>query len=141
MGTIAMALHTDTIDTLDTLETLAAVEAELNYLAPTKSRPRTYAYAPPNNEPQTTQVNEPHRVSLRNARPFAGSLSLDHEGLYLIEHRSATRDFYDDDQIMQIYYPEAERALKNATGADRIFIFDHTVRRRVRGAEDRRGGP
>ncbi len=80
-------------------------------------------------------------MSIRNARPFAGSLSLDHEGFDLIEHRSATRDFYDDDQIKQIYYPEAERALKNATGADRIFIFDHTVRRRVRGAEDRRGGP
>ncbi len=135
MANSALAFHGDM------LETLAAVEAELNYLAPTKSRPRTYAYPPPNNEPQTTQINEPHRVPIRDARPLAGSLSLDREGFDLIEHRSATRDFYNEDQINQIYYPEAERTLKNATGADRIFIFDHTVRRRVPGAEDRGGGP
>ena len=49
-------------------------------------------------------------------------------------------DFYDDERGPGIYYPEAEAAIKEATGADRVFIFDHTVRRRVPGAEDRRDG-
>ena len=41
-----------------------------------------------------------------------------------------------------MYYPEAERLIKAATGADRVFIFDHTVRKRVPGAADvRDGGP
>jgi hypothetical protein len=43
--------------------------------------------------------------------------------------------------VRAVYYPEAEEALKQATEADRVFIFDHTVRRRVPGAEDRRTGP
>jgi hypothetical protein len=47
------------------------------------------------------------------------------------------KDFYDDDQVRQIYYPEAERLLKDVTGAHRVLVFDHTVRRRVPGAEDR----
>ena len=30
--------------------------------------------------------------------------------------------------------------IKAATGADRVFVFDHTVRKRVQGAADRDGG-
>jgi len=40
-----------------------------------------------------------------------------------------------------VYYPEVERALNDATGADRVFIFDHATRRRVPGAADSRVGP
>jgi hypothetical protein len=50
------------------------------------------------------------------------------------------REFYDDDEVKRVYYPEAENLLKKVTGASRVFIFDHTTRRRVPGAEDRRDG-
>ena len=63
------------------------------------------------------------------------------EGFDLLEQQSAVKNFYDDDEVRAVYYPEAAQALKQATGADRVFIFDHTVRRRVPGAEDRRAGP
>src|SRR5262249_20340132 len=63
--------------------------------------------------------------------------TLDEEGFQLVQQKSAVFDFYDDDQIRNVYYPEADRFMKNLTGADRVFIFDHTVRRRVPGAEDR----
>src|SRR6266478_6365710 len=33
---------------------------------------------------------------------------------------------YED--VRTVYYPEAERVLKQVTGANRILIFDHTVR-------------
>jgi hypothetical protein len=79
-------------------------------------------------------------VPVRDARPIATEITLDALGFGLIEHRSAVRDFYDDDEVKQVYYPETENALKDATGAARVFIFDHTVRRRVPGAEDRRDG-
>jgi hypothetical protein len=121
-------------------ESLPAVEAELNYLVPTARRPRTYTYAPPNDEPQTTIANEAHHVPIHDARPAADWISLDDEGFGLIEHRTAVRDFYDEDQIKRVYYPEAEHALQQVTGASRVFIFDHTVRRRVPGAADQRGG-
>jgi hypothetical protein len=125
---------------LNEIATLWSVEAELNYLSPTSSRPRTYTYDPPAGVPQTTVVNEPHKVEIHDARPIASSVSLDTEGFGVLQHRSRVGGFDDDGEIREVYYPETVELLKDVTGADRVLIFDHTVRRRVWGAEDRRPG-
>jgi hypothetical protein len=122
------------------IATLSSVEAELNYLAPTSGKPRTYTYDPPAGVPQTTIVNDPHKVEIYDARPIASTISLDAEGFGVLQHRSRVGGFHNEDEIRAIYYPETEELLKDVTGADRVFIFDHTVRRRVWGAEDRRPG-
>jgi hypothetical protein len=116
------------------------VEGVLNYLAPTKERPRTYTNDPPPGEPRTTVVSESHVVPIRNLRPVASAISLDREGFSLVHHDTAVADFYDDDEVKSVYYPEVERALKDATGAYRVFIFDHTTRRRIPDVEDSRTG-
>jgi hypothetical protein len=121
-------------------ENLPAVEAELNYLAPTRERPRAYTYDPPPDVPRTTAVSVGFRVPIRDGRSIAGELSLDRHGFALVSHRTAVQNFYDDDEVRNVYYPEAEHILKRLTGASRIFIFDHTTRRRIPGAEDRRDG-
>jgi hypothetical protein len=110
---------------------LAATEAILNYLAPTAERPRTYAYEPPASEPKTNIRNVGVEVPIRDARPILGEITLDRHGFELVRHRSAVRDFYNDDEVKRIYYPEAERLLKAATGASRVFVFDHMTRRRA----------
>lgn len=119
---------------------LAAVEAELNYLAPTGKRPRTYAAEPPAHEPQTSAVNVAFKVPIRDGRPIADQLRLDEHGFELVEHRSAVKNFYDDAEVKSIYYAEASRLLKELTGASRVLVFDHTTRRRIPGADDRRDG-
>lgn len=121
-----------------TIETLAGVKAELNYLAPTSKRPRTYTYDPPAGTPRTTVVNEPHVLPISDVRSIVDDISLDAQGFDLVDHRTAVRDFYNEQEVRSIYYPEAEDLLKHATGADRVLIFDHTVRRRIPGSEDRR---
>ncbi|HVJ51729.1 MAG TPA: CmcJ/NvfI family oxidoreductase [Aliidongia sp.] len=125
----------------DFAERLPAVEAELSYLVPMADRPRTYTYEPPSGEPWSNTRHEPHRLPVHDARPSASAFSLDRDGFGLIEQQSAVTDFYDDDQIRRIYYPEAERLLIELTGADRVLVFDHTRRKRIPGVEDRRGGP
>ncbi len=40
------------------IESLPFVTAELNYLAPTKGKPRTYAFDPPPGEPKSTALPE-----------------------------------------------------------------------------------
>ena len=121
-----------------TIATLVGVEAELNYLAPTEERPRTYTYDPPPGTPRSTVVNEPRVVHISDFRPIVHDISLDTQGFDLVVHRTAVRDFYNEQEVRSIYYPEAEHLLKQATGADRVLIFDHTVRRRIPGSEDRR---
>ena len=37
-------------------------------------------------------------------------------------------DFYDEEQIKAVYYPECERVMQRATGAVRVVAFDHIVR-------------
>jgi hypothetical protein len=125
---------------LNEIATLLSVEAELNYLAPTLNKPRTYTYDPPVGVPQTTIVNEPHKVEIHDVRPIGSTVSLDVEGFGVLQHRSRVSGFDDEDEIRAIYYPETADLLKDVTGADRVFVFDHTLRRRVWGAEDRRGG-
>jgi len=121
---------------------LPFVEAELNYLAPMTERPRYYAYEPEPGEPHSNLTPEPHRMQIHDLRPIAAELDLDIQGFALLEQRSAVRDFWDDDEVRRVYYPEAERFLKEATGASRVFIFDHLQRRRVAGQQDRsRSGP
>jgi hypothetical protein len=122
------------------IENLTAVEAVVNYLAPMGERPRSYAHEPPPNVPQTTIVNVGFKVPIRDARPMAGAITLDRHGFKLVKHRSAVRNFYDDEQVKRVYYPEVERLLEAATGASKVLIFDHTARRRVPGSEDRRDG-
>ena len=131
---LIMSLARTKIETFARYDTLPSVEAELNYLAPTSARPRTYTYDPPPGVPRTTQVYEPHKVLIHDVGPVAARISLDGEGFRLLQHCSAVHDFYDDDAIRRVYYPETERLLQDATGADRAFIFDHTVRRRIAGA-------
>jgi hypothetical protein len=125
--------------TLEDVE-LRQVDATLNYLAPIAERPRTYTYDPPEGVARSNVLPDAHVVPIRDARPIADELSLDVEGFELIQQKSAVRDFWNEDEIRNVYYPEVERLLKAVTGADKVFIFDHTLRRRVTGTEDRAGG-
>ena len=127
---------------MSNIDSLPYVEAELNYLAPMSERPRYYAYEPQPGEPRSNLEPEPHQVRIHTLRPIAGELGLDVQGFALKEQRSAVQDFWDDEEVRRVYYPEAERFLMDVTGASRIFIFDHLQRRRVPGLEDRsRSGP
>jgi len=121
-------------------EALRDVEAALHYLAPTTERPRNYTYDPPPGVQRSNSVAETHIVPIHSARPITAEITLDREGFAVVRHDSAVHDFYDDDEVRRTYYAEAERVLTEATGARRVFVFDHTVRRRVRGVDDRAPG-
>ena len=105
-----------------------AVAAPMNYLSDTKVKPATY------NPPAVTGV--PRRegnyrnftVRIHSARPIVSELSLDRHAFQLTCHETAVTDFYDENQIRSIYYPEMERLVKEQTGAEKVVVFDHTIR-------------
>jgi hypothetical protein len=131
-----MSAQAELHDRLD----LPYVEAELHYLSRMTERPRNYTFEPPPGVPRSNTVHETHIVPIHDLRGIEAEISLDREGFELIGHRSAVRDFFDEDEVRNVYYPEAERLIANTLGASRVFIFDHTVRRRVPGAGDRSAG-
>jgi hypothetical protein len=122
---------------MDTIEIFDHVDATLNYLAPMAERPVNYTYEPPSGIPRSNTRPDAHLLPIRNARSVAPAPVLDHEGFQLVEQRSAVKDFYDEDELRRVYYGEAERLIKEVTGASRVLVFDHTIRRHVPGADDR----
>ena len=115
------------------------VEALLHYFTPSGEKPYRYNYPPPANARESNAEHQPHRVSIQNLRPIATTLSLEEQGGLLVASRSAVNDFYHDEEVRNTYYRESERVIAQATGAKRIFVFDHTRRRREAALSDTGG--
>jgi hypothetical protein len=104
------------------------VEASLNYLVDTGERPVSQSNAPGTTPVQHTGKYEERPATIHNGRLIRDRLSLEREGFIFINHETKVSDFYDEDQVRSVYYPEMERLIKDVSGASRVLIFDHTLR-------------
>ncbi len=105
-----------------------SVTASLNYLAPMAESPVSYTFEPPPGTPWRTGESAPHWVQITDGRPFADRLSLDLNGFALVRDVSAVADFHDERALRAVYLPEAERLVREVTGARRVIAFDHNLR-------------
>ena len=120
-----------------TVTNLDSIVAPLNFLVPMAEKPVAYNYEPPPGAPVRTGKNVEYQVAIRDARPLIDRLSLDKEGFVLLHHQTAVTNFYDEEQIRRVYYPECERVMQQATGAARVVAFDHIVRNAAMSAKDK----
>lgn len=120
---------------------LPSIQAALNYLATAGEKPVTYAYQPPPGVPWSTAKPDERATVIHNLRPAAPELLLDDVGFQFLTHASAVKNFWDEDEIRRVYYPESVALLKRVTGAAEVRVFDHTLRRRVPGENDRSTTP
>ena len=120
------------------IESLPFVTAELNYLAPTAGKPRTYAFDPPSGEPKSTALPEPHQVPIFDGRLVAKSFSLDREGFELVRHPTVIRNFYDDEEVKRVYYPLAEAFIRATLRSRRDLRSHRAQARRGRAGYPRR---
>jgi len=104
------------------------VEAPLRYLADDKQVAAYVASVAGGPVPAHEGNYATHLVSIHNGRTRAGGFSLDREGFCLVAHSSAVGDFYDDAEIAAAYEDEVRALVREATGAARVEIFDHTRR-------------
>ncbi|OTA97592.1 hypothetical protein M434DRAFT_18984 [Hypoxylon sp. CO27-5] len=70
-----------------------------------------------------------HPVHITDVRGREAEFTLDGNGFQYVPHVAQEKDFLDEEHIKAVYYPETEQLLKDVTGASKIFIFDHTIRR------------
>lgn len=118
--------------------------ATLNYLKPMPEgiKPYTYVDAPPAGIPSTNTVEVPHRMTITDVRslPALERPTLEENGAQFIFGEDAGQgmewNWNDDDEVKSKYYAEAEAVLKKATGAAKIVIYDHTIRRPVKEGDD-----
>ena len=122
------------------ISSLPYIEANLNYVAATGEKLVSYAYEPPAGVPKSNVQVEGRATTIHDLRPAASEFALDEVGFKFMTHRSAVQNFWDEDEIRRVYYPESIDLLKRVTGAAEVRVFDHTLRRRVPGKDDRSTG-
>src|SRR5262247_1209057 len=105
-----------------------AIEATVNYILDNGEKIFTQTAAPGSTDVRSGGTVDPHRVTIRNARLQAGPFALDREGFRFVGHDTKVADFFSEDEIRRVYYPEMEALVKAESGASRVVVFDHTLR-------------
>jgi hypothetical protein len=113
---------------------LPHVTAKLQYLAPMKDVLFNYTYGPPPGMPRTNAVYDERMMPIYDGRGL--DATLDREGFELYEEPTSVTNWDDEALLRRVYYPEIERLVAKVTGATRVVIFDHTIRRRPTEATD-----
>ena len=115
------------------------VTAEVNYLVPMRVRAYRHEAEVPPGASVSNMRYRAQAVEIENAR-HQSPPSLDREGFAFEARASAVSDFFDAGEVARVYDAEVEALLKAHTGAARILIFDHTLRRRMPEEDDGLGG-
>ncbi|MGH7113224.1 MAG: CmcJ/NvfI family oxidoreductase [Stellaceae bacterium] len=106
-----------------------SLDATLSYFVDTKATPITLVAEPGQSDRRTGGgASEEHRVKIRNGRLYDNDYAVDNNGFSFAHPDTRVADFYDEDEIRRVYYPEMEALIKAEAGARRVVVFDHTLR-------------
>ena len=105
-----------------------AIEATVNYIHDNGEKLFTYTGGAGSLDVRTGGTPDPRRVTIRNARPPGDRFALDREGFRFVPHDTGVADFFDEDEVRRVYYPEMEALVRAESGAVRVVVFDHTLR-------------
>ncbi|KAJ7248221.1 hypothetical protein B0H12DRAFT_722818 [Mycena haematopus] len=108
--------------------TPSSTTGALIFSVPPKDGTRAYLNA--NDPTDYNYARETHNVQIQNMRGNESSVTLDTAGFQLYNHPAKHTAFTDDAAIEKEYYPESIELIKQLTGASRVVLFDHTIRRR-----------
>ena len=110
------------------------VTATFNFYNPPEdgSKPFNYVEKPPEGQPQRNFSDASLEVTVDDIRGREADFNLDSNAFAAVTNvpPSAEKDFTDEESVKKNYYPEVEQLLlDHVPGSNRIFLFDHTVRR------------
>ncbi|KAF5340243.1 hypothetical protein D9611_007797 [Ephemerocybe angulata] len=111
----------------------ATVTAGINYAVAPADGSRAYVKVtrnPVTGERDQNYRTEVKEVVVENVRGKEGQYNLDNVGFQWIKSPAKHTSFENDQDIKQEYYAESIELLKKQTGASKVVIFDHTIRRR-----------
>ncbi|KAJ7653258.1 hypothetical protein DFH06DRAFT_1270177 [Mycena polygramma] len=105
----------------------------LDFFVPPKDGARAYQSINAKAETGIRDRNftlESHQVQIHNLRGNESAATLDTAGFQLFKHPAKHTSFANDVEVEKEYYPESIELIKQLTGASRVVLFDHTIRRR-----------
>jgi hypothetical protein len=107
------------------------VRATLNYSVDNGIPPDYYFYEPDPSVKLNPPGTDSKEVDIHDAWPQRHTIRLDREGFELHEFGPSFVKFDDDDKVKQEFYEQVRAFVMTHTGARRVEIFDHTIRKRL----------
>ncbi len=104
------------------------VEGVLQFTVDTGETPTTRVGDGGGRNDPKTGTYEMKRVKIRDGRAEAERFDLERHGFRFMTSPTAVKDFTDRSEVENVYYPEIEELLLRETGAEKVVIFDHTIR-------------
>src|SRR5438445_11341742 len=83
--------------------------ATLHYLKRGTEKPTFYRIDPPSGVPQWNGIDDEREVRIEDARGRESEFNLDRNGFALVNAPTAITNFYDEEQVKRIDYPEVQR--------------------------------
>jgi len=108
------------------------VTATLRYFSPPADGSKAYSFinADAEGKRERNFENADKTVEIENLRGREHEASLDGNGFQFFRHAAQHTAFTSDAEVEREYYPESIALIKQLTGASRVVLFDHTIRRR-----------
>ena len=104
------------------------LEALINFLVRSEDKPRVDIPEQGQGLTERSGQFEKRITPIKDARADAAKFSLDQNGFSFHQHKTDVVDFLDEVQVESLYYPEVKILVKEVTGAEKVHIFDHTIR-------------
>ena len=105
---------------LDVAVAPKTLTSTLHYLKRGTEKPAYYRIEPPPGVPRSNGINDPHEVTIEDARGRESEFTLDRNGFALIKAPTAMTGFHSPDEIKRVYYPEVERLVRYAGRQPRL---------------------
>jgi hypothetical protein len=83
-------------------------------------------------QPDKGDVADEHEIvnlPVKDGRALNPPSKMASRGFELCSAPTGVKDFSDDAEVQKTYYPEVEALVKKHTGASRVIVFDHTLRK------------
>ncbi len=113
------------------MESPAFVKSRMNYSVDNGTPPDYYFYEPDPSVKLNPPGTDSREVKIYDGWPRVHDFSLDREGFVLKPFEAKFALFDDDDAIKTAFYSQIVDFVKTNTGAQRVEVFDHTIRKRL----------
>lgn len=112
-------------------DTLAFVKSTMNYSVDNGRPPDYYFYEPDTPVELNPPGTDSQEVKIFDAWPRVEQFSVDREGFVLKAFEAKFDQFDNDEAIKSRFYAQIVDFVKAHTGANRVEVFDHTIRKRL----------
>jgi hypothetical protein len=102
--------------------------AEIPYTLETTEKLVNETFGPNNIRRRKTGAQDLRPMTIQDGRELRDELTLERNGFVLVEHKTSMKNFFDPRELESVYYREVEKLIKDCSGAERVVIFDHTLR-------------